>query len=83
MLVCSNHVRLSDRDKRLLVWASQGESVEHIKTLAQLADFIHQIQQLYPGRSADERRIRILLERFIPDETMVRIEGKVLRLIHI
>jgi len=80
MLVCSNHVRLSDRDKELLVWASQGESVDDIKTVDQLAEFIHATQQLYPGYSADERRIRILLERFIPDETVEEIEGNVLRL---
>jgi len=80
MLICSNHVRLSDRDKELLVWASQGESVDEIKTVDQLADFIHSTQQLYPGFSADERRIRILLERFIPDETVEEIEGNVLRL---
>lgn len=80
MLVCSNHVRLSDRDKELLVWASQGKSVDHIKTVDQLADFIHTTQQLYPGRTADERRIKILLERFIPDEPVEEPEGNVLRL---
>ena len=80
MLVCSNHVRLSDRDKELLIWASQGQSVDDIKTVDQLAEFIHDTQQLYPGYSADERRIRILLERFIPDETVEEIEGNVLRL---
>jgi len=83
MLVCSNHVRLSDRDKRLLVWASQGQSVDHIKTVDQLAEFIHATQQLYPGYSADERRIRILLQRFVPDESMIQVEGNVLRLLHI
>jgi len=80
MLVCSNHVRLSDRDKELLTWASQGQSVDDIKTVDQLAEFIHTTQQLYPGYSADERRIRILLERFIPDETVEEIEGNVIRL---
>ncbi len=80
MLVCSNRIRLSDRDKELLVWASQGESVEHIKTVEQLTNFIHSIQRLYPGRTADERRIKILLERFIPDEPVEEIEGNVLRL---
>lgn len=80
MLVCSNHVRLSDRDKELLVWASHGETVDHIRTVGQLADFIHTTQQRYPGYSADERRIRMLLERFIPDESVEEIEGNVLRL---
>jgi len=83
LLVCSNHVRLSNRDKKLLVWASQGASVDHIRRVDQLIDFIHAIQRLYPGRSADERRIRILLERFIPDEEMIQVEGNVLRLTHI
>lgn len=80
MLVCSNHVRLSDRDKELLVWASQGEAVDHIKTVEQLTNFIHSIQRLYPGHTADERRIKILLERFIPDETVEELECNVLRL---
>ena len=83
MLVCSNHVRLSDRDKELLVWASQGASVDGIKTVDQLIDFIHTTRRLYPGRSADERRIRILLQRFIPDEELIQTEGNVLRLTRI
>ncbi len=84
MLLCSNCVRLSDRDRRLLVWASQSLSVDHIKTVDQFIDFIHATQRLYPGHSAEERRIRILLERFIPDdELMVQVEGNVLHLTHI
>jgi len=83
MLVCSNRVRLSDRDKRLLVWASQGLSADHIRTVEQLAEFIHAAQRLYSGNSAEERRIRVLLERFIPDEAMIQVEGNVLRLLHI
>ncbi|MCF7821193.1 MAG: hypothetical protein K9M17_01970 [Mariprofundaceae bacterium] len=82
MLLCSNRIRLSDRDRKLLVWASQGSSVDEIKRVDQLVDFIHATQQLYPGHSAEERRIRILLQRFIPDAGMVRTEGNVLRLIH-
>jgi len=68
MLLCSNHVRLSDRDKKLLVWASQGTSVDEIRTVDQLIDFIHATQRLYPGQTAEERRVRILLNRFIPDD---------------
>lgn len=83
MLVCGHHLRLSEQDRRLLVWASQGMSVDHIKTVEQLSDFIHLIQGLYMGRSADERRIRILLERFIPDEGVIEADGNVLRLTRI
>ncbi|MDX8403232.1 MAG: hypothetical protein R8K54_02350 [Mariprofundaceae bacterium] len=83
MLVCSNHIRLSDGDKKLLVWASQGTSVDDIKTVDQLVDFIHTTQQLYPGHSAEARRIRILLQRFIPDEELIQVEGNVLRLTRI
>jgi len=84
MLLCSNRIRLSDRDKKLLIWASQGLSVDHIKTVDQLVNFIHSVQRLYPGQTAEERRIKILLERFIPDdELMVQVEGNVLRLTRI
>lgn len=83
MLVCGHRLKLSEQDRRLLVWASQGMSVDHIRTVEQLADFIHRIQRLYPGRTADERRIRMLLERFIPDEEVVETDGNVLRLTRI
>lgn len=83
MLVCSNRIRLSDRDKLLLVWASQGTSVDNIKTVDQLVDFIRKAQRLYPRQTAKERRIRILLDRFIPDEELIQVEGNVLRLTRI
>jgi len=84
MLLCSNRIRLSDRDKKLLIWASQGSSVDEIKTVDQLVEFIHMTQRLYPGQTAEERRIRILLDRFIPDDKlMVQVEGNVLRLTRI
>jgi len=83
MLVCNNCVRLSDRDKELFAWASQGVPVDEIRTVDQLVTFIHKIQRLYPGHSAEERRIRILLQRFIPDEEAIQVEGNVLRLTRI
>lgn len=83
MLVCGHRLRLSEQDQKLLVWASQGMSVDHIRTVEQLSDFIHLIQHLYPGRTADERRVRMLLERFIPDEEVIEAEGNVLRLTRI
>lgn len=83
MLVCGHHLRLSEQDRKLLVWASQGMSVDHIKTVEQLSDLIRMIQRLYPGRTTDERRVRMLLEYFIPDEEVIEADGNVLLLIRI
>jgi len=84
LLVCGNRVRLSDRDKRLLRRASRGGSVDHIHTVEQLSDFIHATQQLYTGDTAEEVRLRSLLERFIPDASQqADDEENVLHLTHI
>ena len=65
MLIEGTHIRLTQREKRQLSGLT-GSSPAHIRTLHQLELFVNAHLVNFPGRSAEEKLLRRMLESFLP-----------------
>jgi len=65
MLIEGTHIRLTQREKRQLSGLT-GSSPAHIRTPHQLELFVNAHLVNFPGRSAEEKLLRSMLESFLP-----------------